>query len=65
MGETRKREFYNMSPSDAYSILETIVQINGLESNLVLVEPSAKQFKDEEEAENIRAKVHCLLNWTG
>ena len=55
-GKTRKREFYNMSPSDAYSILETIAQINGLEDYLVMVEPSAKQIKDEEEAEEIRTK---------
>lgn len=55
-GKTRKREFYNMSASDAYSILEIIAQINGLEDNLVLVEPSAKQLKDEEEAEEIRTK---------
>ena len=55
-GKTRRREFYNMSPSDAYSILETIAQINGLEDNLVLVEPSAKQINDEEEAEEIRTK---------
>lgn len=55
-GKTRKREFYNMSASDAYSILETIAQINGLEDHLVLVEPSAKQIKDEEEAEEIRTK---------
>ncbi len=54
--KTRKREFYNMSPVDAYSILETIAQINGLEEHLVLVEPSAKQLKDEEEAEEIRTK---------
>ena len=53
-GKTRKREFYNMSPADAYSILETIAQINGLEDNLVLVEPSAKEVKDE--AEEIRTK---------
>ena len=55
-GKTRKREFYNMSAADAYSILETIAQINGLEDNLVLVEPSAKEVKDEEEAEEIRTK---------
>ena len=55
-GKIRKREFYNMSPADAYSILETIAQINGLEENLVLVEPSAKQMEDEAEAEAIRAK---------
>lgn len=34
-GKTRKREFYNMSPADAYPILETIAQINGLEDHLV------------------------------
>ena len=64
-GKTRKREFYNMTPADAYSILETIAQINGLEDHLVLVEPSAKQLKDEEEAEEIRTKRTSLpkLDW--
>ena len=56
-GKTRKRKFYNMTPADAYSILETIAQINGLEDHLVLVEPSAKQIRDEEEAEEIRTKT--------
>ena len=64
-GKTRKREFYNMSAADAYSILETIAQINGLEDHLVLVEPSAKEVKDEEEAEEIRIKRTSLpkLDW--
>ena len=63
-GKTRKREFYNMSASDAYSILETIAQINGLEENLVLVEPSNKQIKDEEEAEEIRTRTKLpRLDW--
>lgn len=53
-GKTRKREFYNMSPSDAYSILETIAQINGLEDNLHLVKPSEKEINDEETAEENR-----------
>lgn len=55
-GKTRKREFYNMAASDAYAILETIAQINCLEENLVLVEPTAKELKDEEQAEEIRTK---------
>lgn len=55
-GKTRKREFYNMSATDAYSILETIAQITGSEGNLVLVEPTAKEVKDDEEAEEIRIK---------
>ena len=54
--KTRKREFYYMSAADAYYILETIAQINGLEDQLVLVESSVKQMKDEEEAEEIRTK---------
>lgn len=54
-----------MSAADAYSILETIAQINGLENHLVLVEPSAKQIKDEVEAEKIRIKRTSLpkLDW--
>lgn len=45
-----------MSPADAYSILETIAQTTGSEESLVLNEPSAKELKDEEEAEEIRTK---------
>ena len=54
-----------MSAADAYSILETIAQINGLEDHLVLVEPSNKQLKDEEKAEEIRTKRASLpkLDW--
>ena len=53
-GKTRKREFYNMSAADAYSILETIAQINGLEENLHLVKPSEKEMEEEEIAEENR-----------
>lgn len=53
-GKTRKREFYNMSAADAYSILETIAQINGLEENLHLVKPSEKEMEEEETAEENR-----------
>lgn len=64
-GKTRKREFYNMSAADAYSILETIAQITGSEGNLALVEPTAKELKDDEEAEEIRTKRISLpkLDW--
>lgn len=64
-GKTRKREFYNMSAINAYSILEAIAQINGFEDHLVLVEPSAKEAKDEEDAEEIRIKKASLpkLDW--
>lgn len=64
-GKTRKREFYNMSAADAYSILEIIAQITGSEENLVLKEPSSKEIKNEEEAEEIRTKRNSLpkLDW--
>lgn len=55
-GKTRKREFYQMSAHQAYSILETIAEINNLQNNLVLVEPSAQDIKAEEEAEEMRTK---------
>lgn len=53
-GKTRKREFYNMSPEDAYSILETIAEISGLENNLHKVKPTEKEMEDEETAEENR-----------
>lgn len=54
-----------MSAINAYSILEAIAQINGFENHLVLVEPSAKEAKDEEKAEEIRIKKTFLpkLDW--
>lgn len=48
------REFYNMSAADAYSILETIAEINGLENNLHKVKPTEEQIKEEETAEENR-----------
>ena len=53
-GKTRKREFYNMSATDTYSILETTAQINGLEENLRFVKPSEKEVNDEKIAEENR-----------
>lgn len=43
-----------MSVADAYSILETIAQINGLEENLHLVKPSEKEIEEEETEEENR-----------
>ena len=53
-GKTRKREFYNMSAADAYSTLETIAKINGLEENLHLVKPSEREMDEEETAQENR-----------
>lgn len=55
-GKKRVREFYAMEAHDAYSILETIAEINNLKDNLVLVEPTEEEIANEEEAAEIRTK---------
>ncbi len=55
-GKKRVREFYAMEAHDAYSILETIAEINNLKENLVLVEPSEEDILKEEEANEIRTR---------
>ena len=55
-GKKRVREFYAMEAYDAYSILETIAEINDLKENLVLVEPTALEIENEEKAAEIRTK---------
>lgn len=52
-GQRRVREFYAMSPEDAYRILEAIAEINGSLENLKLLEPSIEEKKAEDTAENI------------
>ena len=53
-GKERKREFYAMSPEDAYSILEAIAEINGCTDKLVLRKKSKQDEEAEEEAEEIQ-----------
>ncbi|MDE6945582.1 MAG: GIY-YIG nuclease family protein [Anaeroplasmataceae bacterium] len=53
-GKKRVREFYAMEADEAYSILETIAEINGLQENLVLVNPTDKEKEDENQAKEIR-----------
>ena len=55
-GKERKREFYELSAADAYEILFNIAKINGMEENVVLVEPSDKEIEEEEQAEEGRTK---------
>ena len=66
-GKKRVREFYQMEPYVAYSILEAIAEINNLKENLVLVEPSKDDIADEEKAEEIRIKKSAKqlpkINW--
>lgn len=52
-GKQRKREFYAMSPEDAYSLLESIAAIHGYENRLKLIEPDAIEKQEEQLAEVI------------
>ena len=52
-GKVRVREFYAMSPEQAYSILETIAILGGHRERLKLWAPSAKEQKDEDLAQEI------------
>lgn len=52
-GQKRIREFYAMSPEDAYSILAAIAEIHGCEDKLKLIPPSTYDMEAKETAEDI------------
>lgn len=52
-GKKRVREFYAMSPDDAYSILEAIAEIHGCSDKLKRIAPSAEESLAEETAQEI------------
>lgn len=63
-GKERKREFFEMPAEDAYDILHCIAKINGLEDNLVLVEPTVKEMDDEDEATTKRKSTQLpKMDW--
>lgn len=55
-GKQRVREFYAMSPEDAYSILEAIAEIHGCTDKLKLIPPSKKELEAADIAEDIEAQ---------
>ena len=55
-GQKRVREFYAMSPEDAYGILEAIAEINGQTGKLKKVAMNAAEIAAEETAEEIEAE---------
>lgn len=55
-GKKRVREFYAMTAEDAYGLLKSIAEINGMEENLKLVKPSQEEIKQEQIAEEIEQK---------
>ena len=52
-GKKRVREFYAMTPEDAYSILEAIAEINGFKHRLKKWKATAEEQRDEETAKEI------------
>lgn len=52
-GQKRIREFYAMSPEDAYSILEAIAEIHGCVKSLKLITPNADEVIAEQTAQEI------------
>ena len=52
-GKKRVREFYAMSPEDAFSILEAIAEINGYKHRLKKWRATAAEQKDEQLAQEI------------
>lgn len=52
-GQKRVREFYAISPEDAYSILEAIAEIHGCADKLTLVQPTEAEVVAEETAQEI------------
>lgn len=52
-GKKRIREFYAMTPEDAYSILEAIAEINGYKHRLKMWKATAAEQKDAEMAQEI------------
>lgn len=53
-GQKRVREFYAMSPEDAYSILEAMAEIHGRADKLKLIPPSRDDLEATETAEDIK-----------
>ncbi len=55
-GQKRVREFYAMSPEDAYAILEAIAEINGQTDKLKRIAMTAEEQAAEETAEEVEAE---------
>lgn len=52
-GKERKREFYAMSPEEAYALLECIAKISGTEERLKKMAPEGHEILDEQTAAEV------------
>ena len=55
-GKQRKREFYAMSPEEAYALLEAIAEIHGYSNRLKLWDMDDAQLKEEATAQEIESQ---------
>lgn len=53
-GKKRVKEFFEMTPEEAYAILDAIARISGTSNKLPRVKPTGEQIEDEREAEESR-----------
>lgn len=53
-GKERVKEFFAMSPEDAYAILESIAKISGTTDRLKKMKPEAHEIEDEKMAQEIK-----------
>ena len=56
-GKTRTKEFFAMSPKDAYTILECIAKISGTQKNLKRMKPEGHEVLDEKTAKEIKEEA--------
>jgi len=55
-GKKRVREFYAMTPEDAFELLRAIAEINGMERCLKLIAPNKEEKQAEKLAEEISSR---------
>ena len=53
-GRERKREFFQMTKEQAYSLFESIAEISGTKERLHLIKATDHEIKEEQEANEIR-----------
>lgn len=53
-GKTHKKEFFIMSPEEAYTILEDIAKISGTTDRLHRIKPSAEEVEETVEATEVK-----------
>lgn len=56
-GKTRTKEFYAMTPEDAYGLLESIAKISGTSNRLHRMKPEGHEELDEKIAEEVREEA--------